>query len=268
VSLEVLERILTDGTIKIPEMAVIATGIVMNKDLPPEVEVRFDMKENIYSDNFVAATEELICMESDMCEYGANKTSKDMGEKEGEKGGGIGKNVGQTTINNVHAKLSINNVWNWQLRFVHNQLFKYLQNSNRFCPGPFHMTYVRKATWKDNNARKQYFDNCEIILSEWEKEGPRLLTSENSNNTDNINIQKEEIDGSRISGVSGIIQNPLNDEITNPYGVYLFKDRNTVVKYFKPNFFPPYDTVENTKIILESLSKKWDEKNLCWIDLE
>jgi hypothetical protein len=247
VSMEELERIMTDGTIKIPEMAVIPTGIISNKDIPPEVEVRFDMKENVFSDHFIAATDELYSME-----YDANKISNNEGE-----------NVEEKLSKSGHAKLSIDNVWNWQLRFVHNQLFKYLQNSNRFCPGPFHMTFVRKATWKNNNARQEYFDKCEETLNQWEREGPKLMTAGNQNNTD-IHGLKNEVDG---TGIPGIIKNPFNDELRNPYGVYLFKDRNTIVKYFKPNFFPPYDTAENMHIILESLSKKWDDKNLCWIDL-
>ena len=95
-----------------------------------------------------------------------------------------GENVEEKLTESGHAKLSIDNVWNWQLRFVHNQLFKYLQNSNRFCPGPFHMTFVRKATWKNNNARQEYFDKCEATLKEWEREGPKLMTAGNQNSTD------------------------------------------------------------------------------------
>ena len=89
------------------------------------------------------------------------------------------------------------------------------------------------------------------------------MTAGNQNNTDTHGL-KNEIEG---TGIPGIIKNPFNDELTNPCGVCLFKDRNTKVKYFKSNFFPPYDTAENMHIILESLSKKWDDENLCWIDL-
>ena len=131
--MEKLERIVTNGTTKIPEIAVIPTGIVSNKGITPEAEVRFDMEENVSADHFIAATDELYSME-----YDANKISNIEGE-----------NVQEKLTESGHAKLSIDNVWNWQLRFVHNQLFKYLQNSNRFCPGPFHMMFVPKATWKN-----------------------------------------------------------------------------------------------------------------------
>jgi hypothetical protein len=32
---------------------------------------------------------------------------------------------------------------NWQLKFVHNQLFDLINNPNRFCPVAHHMTFVR-----------------------------------------------------------------------------------------------------------------------------
>jgi hypothetical protein len=34
---------------------------------------------------------------------------------------------------------------NWQLKFIHNQLFEKLHFPSRFCPGPFHMTIARKV---------------------------------------------------------------------------------------------------------------------------
>ena len=37
---------------------------------------------------------------------------------------------------------------NWQLRFIHNQLFKHFYNPSRFCPGAFHSTIVRKAEFR------------------------------------------------------------------------------------------------------------------------
>lgn len=41
---------------------------------------------------------------------------------------------------------------NWQLRFIHNQLFKYFQNPSRFCPGAFHSTIVRKAEFRSEEV--------------------------------------------------------------------------------------------------------------------
>jgi hypothetical protein len=207
VPMEELEKIMTDGTIEIPEIAVIPTGIVSNEDIPPEVEVRFDMKENVFPDHFFPATDELYSME-----YDANNISNNKGV-----------NVEEKLTESGHAKLLIGNVWNWQIRFVHNQLFKYSQNYNRFWPGPFHMTFVRKATLKNNNARRDYFDKCEATLNLWEIEGPKIVTAGNQSNT-NIQGQKNEVDGTRILGIIEYLS-----QLTNPYGVYLFKDRNTIV---------------------------------------
>ena len=70
VPMEELERIMTNGTTKIPEIEVIPTGVVSNKDIPTEVGVRFDMTENVSSDHFIAAIDKLYSME-----YDANKVS-------------------------------------------------------------------------------------------------------------------------------------------------------------------------------------------------
>lgn len=45
---------------------------------------------------------------------------------------------------------------NWQLRFIHNQLFKYFEFPSRFCPGAFHSTIVRKAEFRSAMVR----DSC------------------------------------------------------------------------------------------------------------
>ena len=41
---------------------------------------------------------------------------------------------------------------NWQLRFIHNQLFKHFSNPSRFCPGAFHSTIVRKAEFRSESV--------------------------------------------------------------------------------------------------------------------
>jgi hypothetical protein len=50
-------------------------------------------------------------------------------------------------------------------------------------------------------------------------------------------------------------------------GIWLFTDRNTITHQFLPNFYPPYDTPAKRKIILEILSKEWDETTLSWKQL-
>jgi hypothetical protein len=41
---------------------------------------------------------------------------------------------------------------NWQLRFIHNQLFKRCIFPSRFCPGPFHSTFLRKAEFRSEEV--------------------------------------------------------------------------------------------------------------------
>ena len=41
---------------------------------------------------------------------------------------------------------------NWQLKFIHNQLFKHFQFPSRFCPGPFHSTILRKAEFRSEEV--------------------------------------------------------------------------------------------------------------------
>jgi hypothetical protein len=221
VSLPFLERIMTDGTIKIPLMAVLPTGIIETSHVPPEVEVRFDFK------NIKANRDDEI----------RKILSRDSSKMD------------ETRSESAHFE----NLANWQLRFVHNQLFHCLQNSNRFCPGAHHMTFVRKATWKHENAKTEYFKNCSVILEEWEKDGPKLLQS----------VIPDAFDGNGT--VSGAILSPICEELVHPHGVYLFKDRKTIIKYFKPNFLPPYNTDEKVEIIRNVLKEKWDEKNLVWV---
>jgi hypothetical protein len=41
---------------------------------------------------------------------------------------------------------------NWQLRFIHNQLFKRCIFPSRFCPGPFHSTILRKPEFRSEEV--------------------------------------------------------------------------------------------------------------------
>ena len=97
---------------------------------------------------------------------------------------------------------------NWQLRFIHNQLFKHFQFPSRFCPGAFHSTIVRKAEFRSAKHKDAYFSMCKEIIKKWSLSGPRPL----------------------ISSVDD-----------NKSGLWLFTDRTWPTHYFPPNFLPPYD---------------------------
>jgi len=47
-------------------------------------------------------------------------------------------------------------------------------------------------------------------------------------------------------------------------GIWLFTDRENITHFFKPNFYPPYDTPEKKKIIFDVLREEWDEGTLSW----
>ena len=74
------------GRILIPQIEVVPTAVVANHDMPPELEIRFDM----------------------------DPPTPD--------------------FDDLSTPLPVN----WQLRFIHNQLFKFFECPSRFCPGAFH----------------------------------------------------------------------------------------------------------------------------------
>lgn len=192
VRLEEIVSALQSGRIYIPQIEVVPTAVVRNPDLPPELEIRFDMDPR--SPDFDDTSEPLPV--------------------------------------------------NWQLRFIHNQLFKHFTFPARFCPGPFHSTFTRKAQFRSRQHESEYFKKCEKVVKKWRKEGPKPL-----------NNGGWDIDG-------GSLKFP-NQQGYNS-GLYLFEDRNNITHYFKPNFLPPYDTPEKKEIILGLLQEEWDENVKLW----
>jgi len=67
---------------------------------------------------------------------------------------------------------------NWQLRFLHNQLFKRFLFPSRFCPGAFHSPILRKAEFRSEKHREQYFDKCNNAIEAWRKKGAQPLNTE------------------------------------------------------------------------------------------
>jgi len=130
---------------------------------------------------------------------------------------------------------------NWQLRFIHNQLFKYFIFPSRFCPGPFHSTILRKADWRSKEHKERYFAKCDSVIQRWKAEGPKPLNT------------GWDIDGSELKNKPKYCS-----------GIWLFVDRENITHHFAPNFLPPYNTPEKRKIILDFLREEWDERELKW----
>lgn len=177
------------GNILIPQIKALPTAVVANPDLPPELEIRFDMEPSV------------------------------------------------PNFDDLLAPLPIN----WELRFIHNQLFKYFKFPSRFCPGAFHSTILRKAEFRSPEHRQKYFEKCDRAIKKWRVDGPQPLNT------------RWGVDGKAL-------ENP--PEHTS--GIFLFLDRQNITHSFPPNFLPPYDTPDKRKIILEFLKEEWDEKSLAW----
>jgi hypothetical protein len=131
---------------------------------------------------------------------------------------------------------------NWQLRFLHNQLFKKFIFPSRFCPGAFHSTILRKAEFRSKEQEMQYFAKCEDAIQGWRKEGPKAL-----------NTMPRDVEGK-----------PIESDQSCQSGLWLFLDRENPTHFFAPNFLPPYNTPEKRKIIMDVLKEEWDEKTLSW----
>eukprot|EP01052_Picozoa_sp_SAG31_P044488 SAG31_NODE_7776_length_1599_cov_1.872667_1_plen_409_part_10 len=156
VPLSVISDILSNGTIKIPHIAVTPTsvegsGFSEPNAPPPEIEVRFDVESS------------------------------------------------QTA--------PIDEWPNWALLFVHNQLFEALQFPARFCPGPFHMTYVRHGQFRNDSAMLEYFEHASRTVEAWHRAGPTYLEPESDPTK------------------PGWVEAPIGEELATPHGLYLFKTR-------------------------------------------
>ena len=90
-------------------------------------------------------------------------------------------------------------------------------------------TIVRKAVFRSTAHKRRYFDRCQAAISRWREAGPKLLTAE----------------GMKADAQAG--------------GVYIFRNRNDILKYYPPNFFPPYNTPESSVIIAKVLGDHWNE---------
>ena len=142
---------------------------------------------------------------------------------------------------------------NWQLRFLHNQLFRHFHFASRFCPGGFHSTIVRKAEFRSEASRNAYFQKCLKAVAQWRQIGPKPLLPPVTKNVTRVSCPPKQV----AAGVIG-----SSEECKS--GLWLFTDRNHPTHLFEPNFLPPYDTPKKRKIIYEVLSEEWNERTLSW----
>ena len=197
------------GDILIPQIEVVPTAVVANADVPPELEIRFDMEPRVPLDLQTPTPE--------------------------------GSEAPFLPIN-------------WQLRFLHNQLFRRFVFPSRFCPGAFHSTILRKAEFRSEKHKADYFAHCGKVCEMWKKLGVQPLIP---------NLQNDTLGIERVNCVDKSTGEVVNDERYRS-GIYLFTDRTKITHHFAPNFLPPYNTPEKRKIILEVLKEEWDEKTLSW----
>ena len=104
--------------------------ICTNNDQPPEVEVRFDFQKKEYFRKIEDGCNNEIYEKE-------RKNSQNMIKIENENES-ENRNENENENDSFMEKISDINFEeydNWQLKFVHNQLFENLKNSNRFCPG-------------------------------------------------------------------------------------------------------------------------------------
>jgi len=137
IDLKELLRVMLSGSILIPQIEVLPTDVVANPDLPPELEIRFDMEESTRG--------------------GQQLKNLELGDFEAF----------------CRGPLPIN----WQLRFLHNQFFKTFVYPSRFCPGAFHSTILRKADFRSEAHRAAYFTKCTSAIKAWRRDGPKPLNA-------------------------------------------------------------------------------------------
>jgi hypothetical protein len=194
------------GKILIPEITVVPTAVVANGDVPPELEIRFDLAPAYHADPHDSPTSDLPALPV-----------------------------------------------NWQLRFIHNQLFRLFAYPSRFCPGPFHSTIVRKAEFRTPQLHDAYFTKCDAVVAAWRRAGPQPLVPPVTKNVERVRYPKKVVIGGE-----------LGSDPQYQSGLWLFTDRNTPTHLFEPNFLPPYDTVEKRKVIFDVLSQEWNETLRTW----
>lgn len=148
---------------------------------------------------------------------------------------------------------------NWQLRFIHNQLFRLYNYPSRFCPSGFHAKVAQKVEFRSPKDREAYFSKRKAAVRRWRKRGPQaLVTRDESQLTINPDIVRVRCPNKALLG------GEIGSSEQYKSGIWLFTDRAQITHYFYPNFLPPYDSPEKRKIITDVLMAEWDEQALGW----
>lgn len=143
---------------------------------------------------------------------------------------------------------------NWQLRFIHNQLFRHFLFPSRYCPDPFHCNLAKSVEFRSTEARYQYFRNAQSVISEWRNIGPKALLPPIIKNVQRIRSPIKQVRGGTLGS---------SDQVLS--GIWIFQDRHTPTHLVEPNFLPPYDTPEKREIIFDVLSEEWDPHQRLWM---
>lgn len=105
---------------------------------------------------------------------------------------------------------------------------------------------------------------CQRVVDKWQAGGPKPLnTIPRKGNGQPIDMDDQCVDDYEAVGGTARGQEVF------PYesGIWLFTDRNSPTHFFRPNFYPPYDTPEKRKVIHHFLTEEWDESRKQWKDL-
>lgn len=143
---------------------------------------------------------------------------------------------------------------NWQLRFIHNQLFRHFLFPSRYCPDPFHCSIAKAVEFRSLEARREYFRKANEVVSDWRNVGPKPLLPPLIKNIERIRSPAKRVRGGMLGS---------SDKVSS--GIWLFRDRHTPTHLVEPNFLPPYDTPEKREIIFDVLSEEWDAHQRLWI---
>jgi hypothetical protein len=214
--------------ILIPEVTVVPTAVIMTDT--GKLQVRFDM-EAAYHDDETTTTD---------------AAAASTGEEE-QRGDGNDDDAMMTPLPALPV--------NWQLRFIHNQLFRYFHYPSRYCRDPFSCDLANDVSFRSDAARAAYLERAGQVVARWRcTTGPRRLDPPSTRNIRRITTPMKQVHGGMIG----------SSDRHRGSGVWLFTDRRTPTHLVEPNFLPPYNTLAKRAIIFAVLSEEWDPHQRVW----